>query len=222
MVNTGGGMAGGDALSLGFACAEGAAVTLTSTAAEKIYRSAGAPTRVAVALTAAAGARLEWLPQETILFDGAELSRTLDAEVAADATLVVCEQLVFGRLAMGEVMRHGTVRDRWRIRRDGRLVVAEDIRLDGDIETLLDRSALGGGARALATLLVVSPEAEQRLGEVRDALAAADPIHVAAGTSAWAGHLTVRALSASPSLLRAAIVAVLGVLRGSAAPRLWT
>ena len=221
MVNTGGGMAGGDALNLGFDCAEGAVVTLTSTAAEKIYRSDGAPTRVAVALTAAPGARLEWLPQETILFDGAELARTLDVELAADATLVLCEQLVFGRLAMGEVMRHGTARDRWRIRRDGRLVVAEDIRLDGDIAALLDRPALGSGARATATLLVVSPEAEQRLDAVRDALAAAAPAGVAAGASAWNGHLTMRALSASPSLLRTAIVAVLGVLRGRGVPRLW-
>ena len=221
MVNTGGGMAGGDALRLGFACGPGADVTLTSTAAEKVYRSDGLATRIAVTLDVAKGGRLDWLPQETILFDGADLRRTLDVSLASDATLLMAEMLVFGRLAMGEVMRAGTLRDRWRIRRDARLVVAEDVALEHDVAALLDRPALGAGARASATLILVAPDAEPRLDAVRGALAGSEPTGLAAGASAWNGHLTVRALSASPALLRAAIVRVLGVLRSRGPPRSW-
>ena len=221
MVNTGGGMAGGDALRLGFACGPGAAVTITSTAAEKIYRADGLPTRIEAKLDVGPGGRLDWLPQETILFDGADLRRTLDVTLAGDATLLMAEMLVFGRLAMGETMRAGALRDRWRIRRDGRLVVAEDLALDHDIASLLDRPALGGGARASATLVLVTPDPEAHLQAVRDALAAADAAGLAAGASAWNGHVTVRALSPSPALLRAAIVRVLGVLRERGPPRSW-
>ena len=219
IVNTGGGMAGGDDVRFGFRCGEGGAVVVTTTAAEKIYRADGSPTRIAVTLDAAAGARLEWLPQETILFDGSHLDRTLDISLAADATLLLGEMLVFGRLAMGETLRHGALRDRWRIRRGGALILAETVALDGDIAAALDRPALGGGARAVATLLLVSPEAESRLPEVREAIAATD---CTIGASAWNGHLVVRALSASPAQLRAAIVTVLAVLRGGSLPRLWT
>ena len=219
MVNTGGGMAGGDQAGFGFRCGAGTDVTLTSTAAEKIYRADGATTRLAVTLDVEAAARLDWLPQETILFDGADLLRTVGVSLAADATLLLGEMLVFGRLAMGETMRAGALRDSWRVRRAGTLVFAEEVALSGDIAATLDRAALGAGARAVATLLFVSPTAESRLEEVRAALSGAG---CTAGASAWNGLLTVRALSASPVLLRAAIVSVLGLLRGRGLPRLWT
>ena len=198
MVNTGGGMAGGDHAGFGFRCGAGADVTLTSTAAEKIYRSDGASTRLTVALDIEAGGRLDWLPQETILFDGADLNRTVGVSLAADATLLLGEMLVFGRLAMGETVRSGALRDSWRVRRAGALVFAEEVALSGDITATLDRVALGAGARAVATLLFISPTAESRLEEVRAALSDAG---CTAGASAWNGLLTVRALSASPVLL---------------------
>ena len=164
MVNTGGGMAGGDHACFSFAVEPGASVTLTTTAAEKIYGSAMATdaavgTRVDVGLTVASGASLEWLPQETILFDRAQLDRRLSATLEPDARLLVAEMLVFGRLAMGETLRDGHLRDRWRIRRGGRLVLAEELALRGQPADLLDRPALGGGARASATVLLVAPEA---------------------------------------------------------------
>ena len=224
IVNTGGGMAGGDEAAFAFAAEAGAAVTLTTTAAEKIYRGAAADgaaaeTRVAVDLALAAGARLEWLPQETILFDGARLGRTLSAEMTGDAELLMAEMLVFGRLAMGEVMASGRLADRWRIRRGGRLAYAEDLVLAGDVAGHLDRPALGGGARAGASVVMASPRAEGLVEAARAALAPHEA--VTAGASGWNGLLVVRALSPSPERLRAAIVSLLSALRGAPLPRLW-
>ncbi len=119
LINTGGGIAGGDRLEIAVEAGEGARVALTSQAAEKIYRATGPAARITLRLTARSGARLDWLPQETILFDRARVARTLDAEVAPDARLTICEAIVFGRTAMDERVRSGTWRDQWRIRRGG-------------------------------------------------------------------------------------------------------
>ena len=224
MVNTGGGMAGGDHARFTFAVESGASVTLTTTAAEKIYGTpmaldAVVGTRIDVGLTVAAGASLEWLPQETILFDRAQLDRQLSVTLEPDSRLLMAEMLVFGRLAMGETMRDGLLRDRWRIRRGGRLVLAEELSLSGRPTDLLDRPALGGGARASATVLLVTPEAERGTDAAR--LALAQP-NLTAGASAWNGLLVARATSPSPERLRAAIVALLASLRGRALPRLWS
>lgn len=224
MVNTGGGMAGGDHAGFVFSAADGAAVALTTTAAEKIYRGrqadgADGVTCVDVGLDLGSGATLDWVPQETILFDGARLDRRLSVEMAPDADLLVIEMLVFGRLAMGEHMVSGSLRDRWRVRRGGRLVLAEDLAFGGDVAGLLDRPALGDGARAAATVVLVSPRAEALIDPARAALAAHD---VVGGVSAWNGMLVARSISLSPERLRAANVALLSGLRGRALPRLWT
>src|SRR5439155_20406983 len=106
---------------------------LTAAAAEKVYRAGGPAANLNIALKAAAGAQLSWLPQETILFDRARISRRIDIDLAEDAQLLLCEIVVFGRAAMGERMLHGEFIDRWRLRRADRLVFAETVRLDGDI-----------------------------------------------------------------------------------------
>ena len=217
-INTGGGMVGGDRARLAFQCQADAAVTVTTQSAEKIYRAEGAPTAIDVSLDLQRGATLEWLPQETILFDRVRLKRSLSADLTSDATLLLVESLVFGRLAMGETVSTGLLQDRWRIRRDGRLVFAEELRLEGDIVKQLDRPALGGGARVFATLLLVAPEAEARLEEMRDVLGHAP---AEAGASAWNGLLSVRMASPSPERVRATIVLLLNRLRGRAAPRVW-
>src|SRR5215208_4844900 len=141
LINTGGGMAGG------------ARAVLTTQAAEKLYRSDGPDTEIAVDIALGPGSRLDWLPQEQILFDGARLRRRLDVELAASAALTLVESVVFGRIAMGEVAESGSFRDRWRIRRAGRLVFAEDVRLEGRLRETLARTAVGAGGRALATVL---------------------------------------------------------------------
>ena len=218
MINTAGGMVGGDTARLAFTLEANAAATITTQSAEKIYRANGAATSVEAKLSLGPGAQLEWLPQETILFDDIAFSRSLDVTMAGDASLLLVEALVFGRIAMGEAVRTGSVRDRWRVRREGVLVFAEALALDGAIAERLDRRALGNGARALATLLLVCPEAESRLPLVREVLG---PMGALAGASAWNGLISVRLLSASPERVRAAIVLLLAALRGRAAPRVW-
>jgi urease accessory protein len=218
LVNTAGGIVEGDHAQLDFAAGQGARATVTTQAAEKIYRSQGALARVDLSLSVAAGAHLEWLPQETILFDRAGLARRLDAEIAADASLTVLESLVFGRLGMGEVTDTGFLSDQWRVRRAGELVFAEALRLDGGIAAVLDRPAAGAGARMIATLLYVAPDAEARVDVLREAVPAEG---VDCGISAWNGMIVARLASPSPERTRACIVALLAELRGAAAPRVW-
>ena len=102
IVNTGGGVAGGDSYRLSLTLSEGAEVEATTPSAERIYRSEGMPARIAMRLALAPRARLFWLPQETLMFEGARLERKLEADMAGEAALVIAESLVFGRLAMGE------------------------------------------------------------------------------------------------------------------------
>jgi urease accessory protein len=217
-INTGGGMVGGDHARYAFACGPDAQVSVTTQSAEKMYRSLGPCTEVDVTLQVAAGGRLDWIPQETILFDGVRLRRKLEAEVDDTATLLVVETLVFGRLAMGETVQIGAIQDRWRLRRGGRLVLAEDLRLDGPVSNLLDRAALGGDARAIATLALVSPDAESKVSLLRDSLSDLEPDW---GASAWNGVLALRAAGPSPERVRRIIVTALGVLRRQPAPRVW-
>ena len=218
LINTAGGLAGGDTADYQFEIGAGAAVTLTSVAAEKIYRSDAGAAQVTTSINLGPGAQAEWLPQETILFDGGKLERRLEADIAPGAALSVLESLVFGRLAMGEAVRSGALRDRWRIRRGGALIFAEELRLGADMAALLDRPALGGGARACATFLHVGPDAEARLDRARAALSDA-PCEAAA--SAFDGMLVARLLARDPSVLRAALTALLGALRGRGGPRVW-
>jgi urease accessory protein len=219
IVNTGGGFAGGDAAEIRIEATAGADATVTTQAAEKIYRADGRPTEIDVSLRLAPGSRLDWLTQEAILFDGACLHRRFDVAMAADAALLLVESLVFGRLAKGEAAICGSVRDSWRIRREERLIFAEELRLDGAIGSMLDRSAIGKGARATAILLHVAPGAAEKLDAVRAAL---EPMTgVDYGASAWNGMLVTRIASPSPAEVRAAIVAAMVPLRGRALPRVW-
>jgi urease accessory protein len=218
LINTAGGVACGDRFTIDVDAGPGAQIALTTPAAERVYRSDGATAEIAVRLTLAAGADLAWLPQETIVFDRARLRRRFEADVAADARLLLCEAAVFGRAARGEEVRQGFFEDRWRIRRGGRLVYADTLRFDGPIAGLLDRPALGSGARALATLVYVAPDAENRLEEARSLLATAS---CAAGASAWNGLLAVRFLARDAAELRRGAARFLEGFRGCPLPRVW-
>ena len=217
IVNTGGGMAGGDRASVAVSVGERAALLLTSQSAEKIYRSGGVPCEVRLTLSAAEGARLIWAPQETLLFEGARLSRRLEADVAETASLTIYEASAFGRLAHGETRIDASLQDVWRLRRGGRLVFAEALRLEG-AGTTLDRPAVGAGARALATLVRIAPDAALKLDDLRAALEAPG---VEAGASVVDGVLVARLMSASPQRLRAALTAAFVALEGRAPPRVW-
>jgi urease accessory protein len=218
IINTGGGMAGGDRLSISVEAGARANVVISAPAAERIYRSSGPDTVIGIDLRLDAGARLAWLPQETIPFRGARLARRLDVDMDKSATLIIAETTIFGRIAMGETPGRGLFADRWRIKRDGRLMHAEDMRLDGSIGSLLARSAIGKGARAFATVLLVSPQAEDRLDAARRAL---DDAGFEAGASAWNGMLLGRFLAPHPADLRGALVRFLLVVNDGFLPRLW-
>ena len=181
IVNVGGGVAGGNSYRIALTLADKAEVEATTPAAEKIYRSDGASARIATELALAPQARLFWLPQETLLFDGARLERRLTIDMAGDASLLAVESLVFGRLAMGESRIEASLRNSWRVSRDGRLVFADETRL-ADAGATLDRRAVGAGARALATVLAAAPKIEARLPELRAALGASSEA-VEAGAS---------------------------------------
>ena len=224
LLNTAGGIACGDAFVVEAALDPGAEGVLTTIAAEKVYRSDGLVSTITTRAVLGAGASLAFLPQETILFDRAALHRRFEADLAPDARLLAFEAVMFGRAARHEAMTGGGLVDAWRIRRGGRLVVADTLRLDGPLGILLDRPAIGGGARALATLIDVSPEAEGRLDEMRahlDAAGANAEGGVEAAASAWNGHLVARFLARDANALKALAVRVLVAYRGVPMPRVW-
>ena len=216
VVNTAGGMTGGDALDLDVTVGKGARVAIATQSAEKIYRSDGAATAIAARLRLESAANLVWAPQETILFNGARLTRALHVDMSEDATLLAAETVVFGRSAMGETLTSAVFADRWRVRRGGRLIFADDARLAGDIAAALARPAVGRGAKAAATLLYVSPDAADRLEDVR---ALASPCDWGAG--AWGGMLCARFVGDDAAAVRAAVGAALTLLSGRAPPRVW-
>ena len=215
IVNTGGGIVGGDSLSVEVALAAGATLTLTTVAAEKVYRSAGPEAAITTTLDLGPGSRLDWLPQETILFDRARLRRKLTATLAGAARLLAAEMLVFGRLASAEAAITGALTDSWRVRRDGRLLFADETRLAGAMGAILDRPAVAAGARAVGLLLFCAPDAEAAVETLRAVVApfAAGDEAVELGVSARDGVLILRALARSPPRLRACMLAAIGALR---------
>lgn len=219
LINTGGGMTGGDRLHVGVMAGAGAHLVATSQAAEKIYRSPQGEALMETRLEAGAGGRLDWLPQETILFQGGRFGRRLEADVAADGALLIVESTIFGRTARGEEVTDGQFADRWRVRRDGHLVFADTMRLDGDIAGLLDRPAIAGGGRAVAALLYVAGDSEERLDAVRGVLERHPAVE--GGASAWNGLLHARLVARTGIALRAALVDLLQLLRGQPMPRAW-
>lgn len=217
LVNTAGGIAGGDSFDIEIETGEGARLTLTTAAAEKVYRAPGAAARLGIALKAGAGAHLAWLPQETILFDRARIERCFEIDLAEDASLLLCEIVVFGRTAMGETMRHGEFVDRWRMRRGGRLVFAETVRLDGEIGEKLARPAIANGGAAIGTALIV-PGDEAVVARIRDA---AHTFGGEVGISAWNGFAMARFCAQDAAQLRADMLTVLGRASAGPLPRLW-
>ncbi|MBI1200463.1 MAG: urease accessory protein UreD [Phenylobacterium sp.] len=216
LINTSGGVTGGDALSWRAEAGDGARLTLTTQACEKVYRARDGEAVIETTLSVGVGARIDWLPQETILFDGGRLRRRLQADLAPGARLLAVEAAILGRAAMGETVRAGALADRWRIRREGRLVFADDLRLDGAIaETGAERPVLAG-AQAFASILLVDDEAGRFLAPLRAALGPAG------GASAFDGKLFARLTAPDGFSLRQALLPALEALRGGAPlPRVW-
>ena len=215
LVNTAGGITGGDRFSLAATAGPGTHLTLTTQAAERAYGAQPGETgRLRNRLTVEAGAAMHWLPQETILFEKSALRRDMQVDLAADARLLFVETVVLGRAAMGEDLHDITFADRVEIRRAGTPVFLDAAQLTGDAQAQMARNA--GGARAFASLVYVAPDAEALLGPVRETLSPT------AGASLLGPELLhLRALAPDGFTLRQTLVPALQLLRQGPLPRTW-
>jgi urease accessory protein len=220
LVNTGGGMTGGDRFSIEMNVGEGASLIAGTAAAEKIYRSSGADATMDVRLTLQADARLAWLPQETILFDRARLKRRIDIDLAEGASLIMAEAVVFGRAAMDEAMVEGSFTDAWRIRRAGKLIYADTARLDGAIAEKMAARAVTHSGIAIATVLIAPGDDQELPNLLEQVRALGETFSDEVGISAWNGLAVARLCAKDGAGLRHDLIAVLAAL-GTPVPRLW-
>jgi urease accessory protein len=221
LINTAGGLTGGDRIAWRIEAGERSSVSITTQACEKLYRAASGRAEAAVGLVAGRAARIAWLPQETILYQGSAFARRLDVDLAAGSEALIVEAAIVGRRAMGEEVVSAIFQDRWRVRREGRLVHAEALGLGPDMGAARARRAVAGGAGAFATVLLVADRAESFLEPVRDILAASG------GASAWSvagtGKLLARLVAEDGYELRRRLVPLVGLLNGRAGlPGLWS
>lgn len=214
-VNTAGGVTSGDRFDGEFSAGDGTDLTVTTQAAERAYRAGSAqPGHVTTRLSVAAEARLSWLPQETILFDGAAFSRRMTVDVAPSGRLLFVEPVVFGRHSAGEVLQQALFDDRVTLYQDGIPLFCDAVRLSGDVSSQMERRA--GGAVALASVLYLAPDAQAVLGDIRALLPST------AGASLMSRDLLhVRVLAADSFLLRKTLIPVLERLSTDPLPRVW-
>jgi urease accessory protein len=216
LMNTAGGLTGGDHIKWIAAARPGAKLVLTTPACERVYRSMGSDARVENRLVAHENAHIDWLPQETILFEGSRLDRRLEVELLDGATLTAVEAVLIGREAMGESAPNARLRDNWRIRRNGKLIHAEATVLSGD-PAERDSLSLLDGAIAFATVLHVAPDADRKLDAVRALLPETG------GASVIGERLTVRLLAKDGLALRRSLSPIIALLSSAGSiPRLWT
>jgi len=168
LINTGGGIAGGDRLECGVTAMAGASITVTSQTAERVYGALDQPARILTKLRVGDGAKLAWFPHETIVFNWARLHRETEVEISSGSELVALEWLVFGRAAHGEQMVGGEIRDSWRVKKQGRLIWADTFRIDEEIFPHMHRKALISSCKAIATLIYFGPELHKRLELLRE------------------------------------------------------
>ncbi|TKW65588.1 MAG: urease accessory protein UreD [Paracoccus denitrificans] len=216
-LNTSGGLTAGDRLEYKVDLAPGTRAVATTQTAERAYRAEGGMADARVTLRVGAGGALDWLPQETILFDGSALSRLTEVHLEGDAAYLGLETVVLGRAAMGETLARTWLSDTRRISRDGRLELFDPFRLDTVALARGNGAALLNGARAFAVLILSQPHAEDSL----DALRAATEPGVSLAASALPGRVVVRALAADAWPLRRQMARLIEILRPGGLPRVW-
>ena len=226
LINTSGGLTGGDRLRWSIELEPRTRAVVTTQACEKYYRSIGGTVDVGTHIGLGDDTALAWVPQESILFDGSSLTRRLDADIAENARFLAVESVIFGRRAMGETVRRAFLSDRWRVRRNGRLLHAEDLKLSGDIDTLLNRASVAGGATAIATVLVTFPDCGELLPSLRNLLdSSSGASHVKTGAG---DKIVVRIAAPTGFLLRRRLIPILDLScravagRNQQLPKIWT
>jgi len=218
LVNTAGGITGGDRYD--YQCEAAASqVVVTTQAAERAYRSSTDDiASVDVRLAARRSAALHWLPQETILFDASRLARRIEVDLDRSSECLVLESLVFGRHAMGETLQSCHFTDQWRIRVEGRLVHAESLSLTEEIGAILAAPAGAADAQMSATLVYVGPRLEQLQADISAVLPS---LASRAAISCWQGRLVVRLLAGETMAGKADLSRIIGSIRGQHVPRVW-
>jgi urease accessory protein len=218
-LNTSGGLTGGDRMAVSLDLAPGIHATATTQTAERAYASSGDTARVTVRLSVGEGGWLDWMPQETILFDGAALDRHVTLDLAPGAGCLFLESVILGRHAMGETLQGLSFRDRREVTRDGRPLWSEPLAFDTRTLTRAGSPAILGGARAFATIALIRPDADAFLAPLRAVL---DQPEVESGASAMDGRLILRLLAWDGLPMRRQILRALAVLRhGRPLPRVW-
>jgi urease accessory protein len=224
LINTSGGLTDGDSLSCTAEWQAATTAVITTQAAERIYRSRESSARIETDLRVGELASACWLPQETIVFEGARLHRSTTVEMAGGASLFAAEIVVLGRSAMGEVVRTGRLFDRWRIRRAGELVFADAVLLDDalarNLETHCTRQAIAGGANCFATLVYVADDRGKALDRIRDILCEHD---VVGGASEMDRLIVARILANGCQGMRSVVAAIFEAVQGKSMqlPRVW-
>ncbi|OCP02400.1 MULTISPECIES: urease accessory protein UreD [unclassified Ensifer] len=222
LINSSGGLTGGDRMVWEIAAGAGTDVTVTTQACEKIYKASADTVGVTTRIEVAAGARVDWLPQETILFDRASLSRSLEVDLAADATFLAVEAVLLGRKAMGEAVHEGLFRDRWRIRVEGQLLHADNLSLAGAIATLGARPAVLDGVAAFATLIYVGVDCEAQLQRLRSLLEGERGVGVSHVQVGGRDKLIARFAAPDGFALRKILIPVISHLRlQKTVPKVW-
>jgi urease accessory protein len=202
LINTSGGIAGGDRLEFVVTALPRAAISVTSQAAEKVYRALQESARIVTRLKACTEAQLAWLPQETIVFDGGRFRRETEIDVCSGAEVLALESLVLGRAAHGERVTGGHITESWRVKKDGRLIFADCFRVTDKTFAQLGRNALLARCNAIATLVYFGPDVDSRLIHLRD-IARSLPCHCAA--TCVNGLIIVRFAAEMSSPLRLAL-----------------
>lgn len=217
LINTAGGLTGGDKVGTGVAWGEGSDACISTQAAERIYRSSGGAALITNKLTIGPGSRAEWLPQEMILFEGGRFGRRTEIDIAEGSKFLAVESMVLGRRAMGERIASGLIDDTWRIRRDGQLILRDSFRLDGDFTEHRAFPSRLGGCDAYATIFVQTDNADVVLGHIRDA------VGKQGGASALRGLVVGRVGATDGDALRTIMAQLIPLLRQAVmnrAPRL--
>lgn len=217
LINTAGGITGGDDFTVSASAGTSSELTLTTQAAERAYRAQHAQTgRLTTRLNVEDDARLNWLPQETILYDGCALSRSLEVDIAANARFLMAEPILFGRRAMGEDVQNIEFNDQISIRRAGDIIYRDGVSLIGDAASQLNHPAVAGGARAMASLVFVAPEAEGHIAPLRDLIGPTGGVSLLRP-----GVLVARLLAEDGFALRKNLVPILDRLTHNQLPKSW-
>ena len=172
--------------------------------------------KIGVELNLRKNSKLDWLPQETILFDNSAVKRSIKVNMSGQSKLFMVESIVLGRRAMGETLTNCLFSDQWKIFRDNMIVDMEALKLVEPSQ--LSGSASLGSNTALATILYVAKDAEERLQQMRSLL---NNFNLFSAASAWNGKLIARIASESPYSLRKVLIYVISKFRGIALPRVW-